>query len=84
MPLCLAKPDAFRSSPLRRPAPDVTGVSREEFAPERQVSQIRTSWEFRSHFGGTAFILGIALAFAAWAFHTSLGGRKLWKEDFFG
>jgi hypothetical protein len=36
------------------------------------------------YFGGTAFVLAAALALAAWAFHTSLGGRKLWKEDFFG
>jgi hypothetical protein len=36
------------------------------------------------YFGGTAFLLCVAVALAAWAFHTSLGGRKLWKEDFFG
>jgi hypothetical protein len=34
------------------------------------------------YFGGTAFALAVALALAAWAFHTSRGGRKLWKEDF--
>ena len=28
-------------------------------------------------------VIGV-LALAAWAFRTSLGGRKLWKEDFFG
>jgi hypothetical protein len=36
------------------------------------------------YFGGTAFLLAVAVALAVWAFHTSLGGRKLWKEDFFG
>jgi hypothetical protein len=36
------------------------------------------------YFGGTVFILTVAVALAGWAFHTSLGGRKLWKEDFFG
>ena len=39
-----------------------------------------SSW----YFGGTAFVLAVALALAVWAFQTSLGGRKLWKEDFFG
>jgi hypothetical protein len=29
-------------------------------------------------------VLTGAVVFAAWAFHASLGGRKLWKEDFFG
>lgn len=36
------------------------------------------------YFGGTAFIVAVAVALAVWAFHTSLGGRKLWKEDFLG
>jgi serine/threonine-protein kinase len=36
------------------------------------------------YFGGTVFVLAAALALSAWAFHTSLGGRRLWKEDFFG
>jgi predicted Ser/Thr protein kinase len=36
------------------------------------------------YFGSSMFLLGLALAIAAWAFHVSLGGRKLWKEDFFG
>ena len=36
------------------------------------------------YFGGTAFLLAVAVALAVWAFHTSLGGRKLWKEDFLG
>ena len=29
------------------------------------------------YFGGTAFVLFAAVALAVWAFHTSLGGRKL-------
>ena len=36
------------------------------------------------YFGGSMFLLGLAMAIAAWAFYVSLGGRKLWKEDFFG
>jgi serine/threonine-protein kinase len=36
------------------------------------------------YFGGSAFVIFVAVALAVWAFHTSLGGRKLWKEDFFG
>jgi serine/threonine-protein kinase len=39
-----------------------------------------SSWYFSS----TVFMLAVTLALAAWAFHTALGGRKLWKEDFFG
>ena len=38
-----------------------------------------SSW----YFGGTAFVLIAVFALAAWAFHTSLGGRKIWKADFF-
>jgi general stress protein CsbA len=36
------------------------------------------------YFGGTVFVLGVAVALAGWAFHTSLGGRKLWKGDLLG
>ena len=39
-----------------------------------------TAW----FFGESVFLVALALAMAAWAFHVSLGGRKLWKEDFFG
>jgi serine/threonine-protein kinase len=35
------------------------------------------------YIGGSAFVFLAALALAAWAFHISLGRRKLWKEDFF-
>jgi serine/threonine-protein kinase len=35
------------------------------------------------YFGGTALLLAAVLALAAWAFHTSLGGRRLWKADLF-
>ena len=45
------------------------------------VSEARTSaW----YFGGTACILVLAVMMAVWAFHTSIGSRKLWKEDFLG
>jgi serine/threonine-protein kinase len=36
------------------------------------------------YFGSTAFVVAGVMALAAWAFYISLGGRKLWKEDFFG
>ncbi len=36
-----------------------------------------SSWNF----SGTALVLLGAVALAGWAFHTSLGGRKLWKGD---
>lgn len=36
------------------------------------------------YFGAMVFVLALAVVLAAWAFHASLGGRKLWKEDFFG
>jgi len=36
------------------------------------------------YFSDSMFLLAIALAVAAWGFYVSLGGRKLWKEDFFG
>jgi hypothetical protein len=36
------------------------------------------------YFPQSMFLMGIAAAIVLWAFHTSLGGRKLWKEDFFG
>jgi hypothetical protein len=29
-------------------------------------------------------LVALSLLLAGWAFHASLGGRKLWKEDFFG
>jgi serine/threonine-protein kinase len=35
------------------------------------------------YFAGTATVLVVELALAAWAFYTSLGGRALWKEEFF-
>jgi hypothetical protein len=36
------------------------------------------------YFGGTVFLLGAAVALAGWAFHTSLGGRRLWQHDLLG
>jgi serine/threonine-protein kinase len=35
------------------------------------------------YFGGTATLLLLAVALSAWAFSTSLGGRRLWKEGLF-
>jgi serine/threonine-protein kinase len=36
------------------------------------------------YFGSTVLVFAAILALAGWGFHISLGGRKLWKEDFFG
>jgi hypothetical protein len=44
------------------------------------VSWARTTAWF---FGESAFLVALSLVLAGWAFHTSLGGRKLWNEDFF-
>jgi predicted Ser/Thr protein kinase len=35
-------------------------------------------------FPQSMFLLALAVALAVWAFHTSLGGRKLWKDDLLG
>ena len=51
------------------------------FSNLTNVPEARTSaW----YFGGTAFLLAVALTLAAWAFYTSLGSRKLWRADLFG
>ncbi len=36
------------------------------------------------YFGNDVLLLGSVLALAAWAFHTSIAGRKLWKQDLLG
>jgi Protein kinase domain len=36
------------------------------------------------YFGGMVAALLCTAALAAWAFHNSLGGRRLWRDDFFG
>jgi hypothetical protein len=33
------------------------------------------------YFGNNVLLLAGVLALAAWGFHTSIGGRKLWKQD---
>jgi serine/threonine protein kinase len=35
------------------------------------------------YFPSTVFMLGSVVALTAWAFHTSIAGRKLWKPDLF-
>ncbi len=35
------------------------------------------------YFSGSACVLIAALALVAWAFHTSIGARKIWNHDFF-
>jgi hypothetical protein len=35
------------------------------------------------YFSGSAFVLIAAVALVAWAFHTSIGARKIWNHDFF-
>jgi predicted Ser/Thr protein kinase len=36
------------------------------------------------YFGSSLFMAGVVLALTAWAFHTSLAGRKFWKDELFG
>ena len=36
------------------------------------------------YFGESVLIVAVAVAIAAWAFHISLGSRKLWKDEFLG
>jgi predicted Ser/Thr protein kinase len=48
------------------------------------ISNIPAAVSSAWYFGESMFLLGLGLAIAAWAFYVSLGGRKLWKEDFFG
>ncbi len=33
------------------------------------------------YFSSAVFMLGTVVALAAWAFHTAIAGRRLWKED---
>jgi serine/threonine protein kinase len=44
-----------------------------------QVTVQSSAW----YFGSTVFMLGSVLALTAWAFHTSIAGRRLWKQDLF-
>jgi serine/threonine-protein kinase len=34
-----------------------------------------------SYFGNDVLLLGSVVALAAWGFHTSIAGRRLWKQD---
>jgi hypothetical protein len=36
------------------------------------------------YFGSTLFMLASVVALTAWAFHASMAGRRLWKQDLFG
>ena len=36
------------------------------------------------YFGSSIFSLASVVALAAWAFHTSIAGQRLWKRDLFG
>lgn len=42
-----------------------------------QLTTSTSAW----YFGGDVFILASVLALAGWGFHTSIAGRKLWKQD---
>jgi serine/threonine-protein kinase len=42
-----------------------------------QVTTNASAW----YFGNDLLLLGAILALAAWGFHTSIAGRKLWKQD---
>jgi hypothetical protein len=43
-----------------------------------------TSQSSAWYFGSTVFMVGCALALTAWAFHTAIAGRRLWKTDLLG
>ncbi|HLK22615.1 MAG TPA: protein kinase [Bryobacteraceae bacterium] len=45
-----------------------------------QLTTSTSAW----YFGGDVFILASVVALAAWGFHTSIAGRKLWKQDLLG
>jgi hypothetical protein len=36
------------------------------------------------YFGDNVLLLAAILALAAWGFHTSIAGRRLWKQDLLG
>jgi hypothetical protein len=35
------------------------------------------------YFGSSVFVLATVMALAAWGFHASMAGRRLWKQDLF-
>jgi hypothetical protein len=43
-----------------------------------------TSHSSAWYMGSAVFMLAWPLALTAWAFHTAIGGRRLWKTDLFG
>jgi serine/threonine-protein kinase len=45
-----------------------------------QVTANTSAW----YFGNTVFLIATVLALAAWGFHTSIAGRRLWKQDLLG
>jgi serine/threonine-protein kinase len=45
-----------------------------------QVTASTSAW----YFGNDVIILASVLALAGWGFHTSIAGRKLWKQDLLG
>jgi hypothetical protein len=42
-----------------------------------QVTASTSAW----YFGNDVLLLGSVVALAAWGFHTSIAGRRLWKQD---
>jgi len=42
-----------------------------------QVTTSTSAW----YFGHNVLLLASVLALAAWGFHTSIAGRRLWKQD---
>jgi serine/threonine-protein kinase len=47
------------------------------------VTQVPAARMSAWYFPGTAWVLLAVVGLSVWAFYTSLGGRKLWKENFF-
>ena len=42
-----------------------------------QATTSTSAW----YFGNNVLLLASVLALAAWGFHTSIAGRRLWKQD---
>ncbi len=45
-----------------------------------QPTTFTSAW----YFGNDVVLLASVLALAAWGFHTSIAGRRLWKQDLLG
>jgi hypothetical protein len=58
--------------------PMVAGIFVSSLLPEFPVTADFSAW----YAGSSIFALATVLALAAWSFHTTLGGRPLFREGF--